>query len=429
MKLFSTPILPAHRKFIGMDNVRRACWRSKSGLVGAAICAILLCGFIEPVRADVVITPTALNIGIPTGQTVAWGSITATNTGVAPVTITWNDAVHCLQNLSPRTRTLPAGTSTTFTIEGVCPATGSATLSGTGVPTVTIPVSITSVPAIGLHPTSLNFAEMLGSTNSSAQSIAISNVGGGTLTWSAQRNVTWLTLSPQSGTNAGTVTVSINPAGLVLSGIYTATVTVTAVGATTKTIPVTLTVTSGSGFSISPLTLAYTATVGGANQVGGVTVTNTGTSTLTVTWADPLHWLVAIQPGITQTIQPGHSGVFTLTASTAGLGAGTYSGTATISGSGVTKQVPVTLTAVTSVPTTATLTWNANTDSDLVGYRVYERTSSATYGAPIAILQKPTTSYTVTGLYTGTTYFFTITAYDNSGNESLHSAEVSKSIN
>ena len=347
MKLFSTPILPAHRTFIGMDNVRRACWRSKSGLVGAAICAILLCGFIEPVRADVVITPTALNIGIPTGQTVAWGSITATNTGVAPVTITWNDAVHCLQNLNPRTRTLPAGTSTTFTIEGVCPATGSATLSGTGVPTVTIHVSITSVPAIGLSPTSLDYAEMVGSTNPTAQTIAISNVGGGTLTWSAGDGVAWLALSPASGTNAGTVTASVNPLDWSVGNLHRHHVS-DGDRRPTKTIPVTMTVTastsSGSGFSISPTTLAYTATVGGANNLGSVTVKNTGSKAMTVTWADPLHWLVVIQPGITQTIQPGHSGAFTLTASTAGLGAGTYSGTATISGGGLTKQVPVTLT-------------------------------------------------------------------------------------
>jgi hypothetical protein len=38
------------------------------------------------------------------------------------------------------------------------------------------------------------------------------------------------------------------------------------------------------------------------------------------------------------------------------------------------------------------------------------------------------TSYVATGLQSGTTYFFTVTAYDNAGNESIHSAEVSKSI-
>jgi hypothetical protein len=411
-----------------MDSVRRACGWPKRGLVGAAICASLFAGFVEPAQADVVVTPATLTIGIPTGQTTAWGSITATNTGVASVTITWNDAISCLHGLTPVTRTLAAGASSTLTIEGVCPATGTATLSGTGVPTVTIPVNITTVPAIGLNPTSLAYDGTVGGTNSSAQPIAISNAGGGTLTWSASSNVTWLTLSPHSGTNAGIITASMNPAGLLLSGSYTATVTVTAAGATTKTIPVTLTLTSGTGFSISPPTLAYTATVGSADKTGSVTVTNTGSTAITVTWADSINWLYGITPGLSQTIQPGHSGTYTLIARLANLAAGSYSGTATISGGGITKQVPITLTVITSAANTASLAWNANTDSDLSGYKVYETTSSGAYGTPIATLPKTTTSYTVTGLHTGTTYFFTITAYDKAGNESLRSSEVSKTI-
>ena len=139
---------------------------------------------------------------------------------------------------------------------------------------------------------------------------------------------------------------------------------------------------------------------------------------------------MGITPGITQTIQPGQSGTYTLTASFANLAAGSYSGTATISGGGITKQVPVTLTltAGTSASNTASLAWSANTDSDLAGYKVYAGTSSGHYAAPITTLPKTTTSYTVTGLQTGTTYFFVITAYDNAGNESLHSSEVGKAI-
>ena len=49
------------------------------------------------------------------------------------------------------------------------------------------------------------------------------------------------------------------------------------------------------------------------------------------------------------------------------------------------------------------------------------------YGAPIVLGRVNT--YQATNLAIGTTYFFSITAYDNAGNESPHpSAEVSKSI-
>ena len=72
------------------------------------------------------------------------------------------------------------------------------------------------------------------------------------------------------------------------------------------------------------------------------------------------------------------------------------------------------------------LTWIGNTETDLAGYKIYVGTQSGTYGAPI-VLGKVTT-YQLNNLAIGTTYFFCITAYDSAGNESLHSAEVSKSI-
>jgi hypothetical protein len=39
-----------------------------------------------------------------------------------------------------------------------------------------------------------------------------------------------------------------------------------------------------------------------------------------------------------------------------------------------------------------------------------------------------TTSYVASGLQTGVTYFFVISAYDTAGNESIRSAEVSASL-
>ena len=72
-----------------------------------------------------------------------------------------------------------------------------------------------------------------------------------------------------------------------------------------------------------------------------------------------------------------------------------------------------------------TLSWSSNTEPDLGGYKVYYGAASHTYGNPVVIgLQ---TSYTVTGLSNGT-YYFSVTAYDTSGNESGFSNEVSKAI-
>ena len=78
--------------------------------------------------------------------------------------------------------------------------------------------------------------------------------------------------------------------------------------------------------------------------------------------------------------------------------------------------------------TSVTLDWNANTDSDLAGYRIYRATSSGAYGPPIAIAAASATSYVVSGLQPGVTYFFVITAFDTAGNESARSAEVSATV-
>lgn len=82
------------------------------------------------------------------------------------------------------------------------------------------------------------------------------------------------------------------------------------------------------------------------------------------------------------------------------------------------------MTAATSE--TATLSWNANSEPDLQGYKIYLATTSGGYGAPITTLPMDVTSHTVTGLETGTTYFFAVTAYNSSGAESSFSNEVSK---
>ena len=73
----------------------------------------------------------------------------------------------------------------------------------------------------------------------------------------------------------------------------------------------------------------------------------------------------------------------------------------------------------------ASLSWNPNTEPDLAGYKVYYGTASRTYGSPINVGNQ--TAFAVTGLSAGT-YYFAVTAFDTSGNESVFSAEVSKAI-
>jgi hypothetical protein len=72
-----------------------------------------------------------------------------------------------------------------------------------------------------------------------------------------------------------------------------------------------------------------------------------------------------------------------------------------------------------------TLAWDRNTETDLAGYRVYYGTGARVYNWFIDVGNA--TTYTVTGLADGSTYYFAATAYDSSGFESTYSGEVSKS--
>lgn len=76
-----------------------------------------------------------------------------------------------------------------------------------------------------------------------------------------------------------------------------------------------------------------------------------------------------------------------------------------------------------------TLSWTANREPDLAGYKVYVGTASGTYSFPgSAFVTGKVTSYTVSNLPKGQTYFFAMSAYDSAGNESVLSAEVSKTL-
>jgi hypothetical protein len=71
------------------------------------------------------------------------------------------------------------------------------------------------------------------------------------------------------------------------------------------------------------------------------------------------------------------------------------------------------------------LAWDANADPNLAGYKVYIGTASKQYGAPINVGKQ--TTYSVPNPAPGT-YYFAVTAYNTSGQESGFSNEVVYSI-
>jgi fibronectin type 3 domain-containing protein len=80
------------------------------------------------------------------------------------------------------------------------------------------------------------------------------------------------------------------------------------------------------------------------------------------------------------------------------------------------------LTIALSLTGTVTLAWDANTESDLAGYKIHYGIASGSYSTTIDV--EKVTQYTVPDLIPGTTYYFAATAYDNDQNESAYSIEL-----
>lgn len=229
---------------------------------------------------------------------------------------------------------------------------------------------------------------------------------------------------------------------------------------------------SNGPIQVTPATLSLSST----NAVGTLTLRKAGTAQHLYSLSASQSWLWMNPPyGSTQTITS-ETDQIVITAQPTGLAAGTYTAVVYIVESGPnnfsnTLRIPVTFTVTggqtasatpskpsqpavstppppppTPVPTpgqttpsasastsspktaSATVSWNANTEADLAGYRIYVGTKSGSYGfvGPFEVSNR--TSFTIANLPTGTTYFFAVSAFDKSGNESAKSAEVSKSL-
>ena len=76
-----------------------------------------------------------------------------------------------------------------------------------------------------------------------------------------------------------------------------------------------------------------------------------------------------------------------------------------------------------SAVTVVQLSWSANNENDLAGYRLQYGTASGVYNYTVDVGK--VTSYAVQGLDSNTTYYFALKAYDYSGNVSSPSSEVS----
>jgi len=86
----------------------------------------------------------------------------------------------------------------------------------------------------------------------------------------------------------------------------------------------------------------------------------------------------------------------------------------------------LTLLSGQAIAASLQVSWNANTDADLAGYKVYYGTLTGTYGPAVDV--RNVTAYQIANVQSGSTYYVAVSAYDSSGNESSRSTEVRATI-
>jgi fibronectin type 3 domain-containing protein len=84
------------------------------------------------------------------------------------------------------------------------------------------------------------------------------------------------------------------------------------------------------------------------------------------------------------------------------------------------------ITLTLKVNHTVVLTWTASTGTDVAGYNIYRGTKSG--GPYVKIGTDNALDFTDAVVTSGSTYFYVVTAFDSSGNESANSNEASAVI-
>jgi glucose/arabinose dehydrogenase/PKD repeat protein len=232
-------------------------------------------------------------------------------------------------------------------------------------------------PVLATSPASLSFGGIAGGASPAAKTISVSNTGGGSLSFTATDDASWLSVSPGSGTAPSTLSVTVNTAGLA-AGTHTATVRVESAGVTgsPQLIPVTLTLTAPQppALSVAPGSLAFNAVEGGgAPPAQSLAIANTGGGTLSFTTSDDAAWLSASPASGTAPAS------VSVAVNPAGLARGTYTGNVRVDASGATgAPVTVPVTLIVSPPSTGLVgAWGFN---ETAGTTVADSSGNANTG-------------------------------------------------
>ena len=303
---------------------------------------------------SLVMSPSTLTFGYLTGgNTPAAQTVSVTSSGTSALSYTVATSAAWL-SATPANGTTPGTVSVSVNPAGLAVGTysGTVTLTASGAAnspaSINVTFNVTSTPPrLRLSPGAFTFTYTVGGTLPASQSLSITS-GGVALGFSVSTSSAWLTATPASGTTGGTISLGVNPAGLV-AGSYSGAVTITAPGASNspQTVGVSLNVSGQPNLTLSPGTLTFTYQTGGSTPPTQAVSVSSSSGALSYTTATSANWLTA-SPASGNT-----PGTVNVGVNPSGLSAGTYNGTVTLTAAAAgnsPQKVNVTLTVSSGAP-------------------------------------------------------------------------------
>ena len=235
--------------------------------------------------------------------------------------------------------------------------TGSIFLTANGGATQTVTVTLqlsgnTGGGNVSTDQSSLSFAAQAGGAAPGAQYLVVSNTQSGTagIAYTVSTSTFWLNATPSQSTTQSTITVTVNPTGLV-AGTYSGTITITPSGGTALSIQVTFTVQAVATISASTTSLTFAYRAGGG--VPAAQSVGTSGAAFTAQASSDGNWLL-VSPAT------GASGasISASVSNLAGLSIGAHSGTITVTGTNGASGlvvINVTLNVTAPLPTITTV--------------------------------------------------------------------------
>lgn len=210
-----------------------------------------------------------------------------------------------------------------------------------------------NAPAIAFSPASFAFTAGVGA-NPASKTLSISNAQTGTLNWTVSPGANWLSLSPTSGSQSGTVTLSVNVAGLAVGTTYATNVSITGNAANSpQSVPVTLTIVSSPTIGFTPASFSWTIVEGSTSSAKQqLRITNNGGGTMFYSTSGEQPWILAPSSGA---LASGAYSLVDVSVNPSGMIPGNLSGNVVITANGASntpQRVPVSLTILPAITIT-----------------------------------------------------------------------------